>query len=304
MITLPYNAVIHEIGPRDGFQNIKRYIPTEDKLAIIRQLASCGFPLMQVTSFVHPRAIPQMSDAELIVKACLSDPSMPALQALVPNLTGVRRAYEAGLRDISFVISVSESHNKNNVAMGRESSFTMLKQARRSFPDLSIRLDLATVFSCPFEGRVASSEVIECMKQAEDYGVESFCLCDTTGAADPRQVEQTLSDILWHFSDTPIWLHFHDTMGMGLANCLTSLSLGLNRFETSVAGLGGCPFAPGASGNLATEDLVHMLHQMGVNTGIDEASLVDTALFTTDLLDRVPSGHVATFQRKTGCECS
>ena len=304
MINLPYSAVIHEIGPRDGFQNIKRQITTEDKLAIIHRLAACGFPAMQITSFVHPYAVPQMSDAELVAGACVGDRTMPALQALVPNLTGVRRAYEAGLRDVSFVISVSESHNKSNVGMCRESSFTMLKQAVKSFPDLSIRLDLATVFSCPFEGETSSTEVISCMKQAEDYGIERFCLCDTTGAADPVQVDQALSDILWHFSDTPIWLHFHDTMGMGLANCLTTLTLGLNRFETSIAGLGGCPFAPGASGNLATEDLVHMLHGMGVKTGIDEAVLVDTALFTTDLLDLVPSGHVSTYHRKTGCECS
>jgi len=265
----PKHVEIIEVGPRDGFQNVKEFIPTQIKLDIINDLIESGIKEMQLTSFVNPKVLPQMADASEVTRTILKSGKKPLRPiALVPNFKGARDAYENGIRTVSFVISASEKHNMANVNCSKEESVDTLRNIISSFYDLDVRLDIATAFACPFEGMTPEDSVHDLVKIANDAGVKEIVICDTIGIANPKHVA-TLCEKLLTSSTAPLALHIHDTRGLGLVNMLAGLQTGIRRFETAIGGLGGCPFAPGAAGNTATEDAINMFESMGIATGID-----------------------------------
>ncbi|GAA0181059.1 hydroxymethylglutaryl-CoA lyase [Clostridium sediminicola] len=272
---LPSNVNIIEVGPRDGFQNISKFIPTNIKLEVIDAIVNAGFKKIQVTSFVHPKAIPQMKDAREVVETVTKKYNDIIFTALVPNLFGAKAAYECGIREISYVISASESHNKENVRRSIKESFEELNKIRLKYKDLRVKIDIATAFGCPFEGTVPVAKIVEMIKEAHEIGVDDIFLADTIGVANPKQVEEILEHLIEKFPNEKFGLHMHDTRGMGLANILVALQKGFTIFESSTGGLGGCPFAPGAAGNIASEDLVNILGQMGIETGVELNKLYD-----------------------------
>ncbi|MCR4442872.1 MAG: hydroxymethylglutaryl-CoA lyase [Peptococcaceae bacterium] len=275
-MSYPAEVQVVEVGPRDGFQNVEAWIPTEKKLKVIAALLEANLKRIEVTSFVNPRSVPQMRDAALVAKG-IREFGAAEFIALVPNLAGARAAFEAGIKEVTFVISASERHNMQNVRRTIAGSFEELQALKNELPELRIKLGIATAFGCPFQGDVPVGQVIEMMERGLSLPVDEICLCDTTGMANPRQVEDVLSKINSHFGGLKYGLHLHDTGGMGLANVVAALQQGVTVFDSSVGGLGGCPFSPGASGNIATEDLVNMLHRMGIRTNVDLPRLFEAA---------------------------
>ena len=294
-MNLPKQATIVEVGPRDGFQSIKEFIPTPLKLQIIEELIQANFQKIEITSFVSPKAIPQMKDAKEITEYLLEKyhDKKDIFHALVPNLYGAKAAYETGLREITYVISTSISHNKANVRRSREESFNELKEIKTIFPAMKIKFAVATVFGCPYEGDIKIEEVKWMIKNGLDIGVEEFCLADTIGVANPLQIEEVLSELKSAFKDIDFSLHLHDTRGMGLANVIAALNQGVTKFESAVGGLGGCPFAPGAAGNIASEDLINMLESMGINTGVNLDKVLSTIPAIMDKIKPVLTSHLA-----------
>lgn len=286
-------ATIVEVGPRDGFQNIKEWIPTQTKLEVIGSLLEAGFKSIEITSFAHPKAIPQMADAREVVAAVRGEKPQGDLNVLVPNLTGAKAAWESGLTSVTYVLSVSERHNQENVRRTVEQSLDELLKIRKEIPGLHVKADLATAFGCPFVGKIATGQVLEVMEKCLKLGVSEICLCDTIGIANPRQTEELLREVASSFPGTPVSLHFHDTRGMGLANIATALRQGYRVFEAAVGGLGGCPFAPGAAGNVASEDLVNMLEEMGFNTGISLERLLETTRIIKEKITPGITGHMS-----------
>ena len=293
MMILPERVRVVEVGPRDGFQNLPP-ITTEIKYQIISEMIEAGVREMEVTSFVNPKAIPQMADAKELATRVVSDfgngPHLKLI-ALVPNLRGAQSALECGINTVSFVISASEQHNLKNVRKTPAESMADLKQLLTEEPDLKVRLDLATAFGCPFLGPVPEEMVMAMAAEAAEAGVIEIILCDTIGIGHPAQVFSLAQKALK--LGIPIGLHLHDTRGLGLANTLAGLQAGVSMFETSVAALGGCPFAPGASGNTATEDLLNMLSALNIDTGISmERYLKAVDLVIKDVLSSA-GGHLA-----------
>lgn len=280
-----------EVGPRDGFQSIQKFIPTEIKLRVLDLLVEANIPKIQVTSFVSPKAIAQMQDAEYLVKTVLERYPETHWFALVPNLRGARAAVAAGIKEIGPVISLSEAHNKANVNRTRQQSLDELAQMRQTFPDVSITLDVATAFGCPFEGMMEIPPLIDFLGQCHTLGIRDITLCDTIGAANPTQIQETMRAVIKAFGDMSFGLHIHDTRNMGILNSYVGLLSGAAYLQASVGGLGGCPFAPGASGNTATEDLVYMLEKSGWDTGIDFPKLLAAARFLREQVDGCYSGH-------------
>lgn len=283
-----------EVGPRDGLQNLKNWIPTEVKIKLIKDLVAAGINEMEMTSFVHPKAIPQMKDAEAVTKAVIGELNEKGIRtfALVPNLVGAKKAYECGLREITYVISASEKHNLANINRTVQQSLEGLADIRAELPDIQIRLDVATAFGCPFMGQVGEDLVINLIRSAEKIGINTITLCDTIGIANPKQVYELSRKVSKEFKNIPVGLHLHDTRGMGIANYLAAIEAGISIFETSIGGLGGCPFAPGAAGNTATEDLVNMLNEIGVETNIDLNALVSISKRLEEKLDMNFTGHM------------
>lgn len=281
-----------EVGPRDGFQNINKWISTELKLKIIEGLIQSGFTKIEVTSFVHPRAIPQMKDSKEVVAELKEKHKNIEMIALTPNLYGARSAWEAGIKEITYVISASEAHNKANVNRTIEESFCDLQKIRQELPDLKIKLDIATVFGCPYEGEISVEQICRMIEKGTSLSVEHICLCDTIGIADPLQMEMLLNELGMRYKIQNMSLHLHDTRGMGLANVLVAMEKGICIFETALGGLGGCPFAPGAAGNIASEDMAYMLKRMNVHTGIDIDKLLNTVALVKDNIKSNLTGHM------------
>ena len=279
VMTQARQVEIVEVGPRDGYQGIGPFIPTETKIALLERLMEAGLRRIEIGSFVSPKALPQMRDTNEILAACRQWPELKA-QVLVPNEKWGREAVSAGAKRLVFVLSVSESHNRNNVRRtSTESAEEYGRLLRAIPPDVEIRLDLATSFDCPFEGRIGIERAMALLDRLIDLKPDAeICPCDTTGRADPAQVEDFFETALQRFPQIKAWaLHAHDTYGLGLANVHAAYRKGVRIFDASFAGLGGCPFAPGATGNVATEDLVWMFERMGVPTGIDIAALLPVA---------------------------
>ncbi|MBL8933695.1 MAG: hydroxymethylglutaryl-CoA lyase [Archangium sp.] len=289
--TLPKKVDVYEVGPRDGLQNELRTLPTPDKVRLIEALIAAGEKRIEVSSFVSPRWIPQLADAEKLL-TLLPKHDDVAFTALVPNLKGLERAAAAGLKEAAVFLSVTESHSKKNinksvaeaVAAARE-----VAQGARS-AGMRVRCYLSTVWGCPYEGLVPVSRVVEVVKQIADIGLYQLSLGDTIGIGTPNQTAQIVEEVSKLVPLTQIALHLHDTRGTALANALVGLQLGVTTFDSSIGGLGGCPYAPGAAGNLATEDLVFMLHGMGVQTGIDLPKLVEAGELAQELIGRKLAG--------------
>jgi len=280
-----------EIGPRDGFQSVKEFIPTATKLKIIDGLVGAGYQKIQVTSFVSPKAIPQMRDADTIVRTVLEKYPQTNFFALVPNFYGANAAVKAGLKEVTPVMSLSVSHNLNNVKRTHQQSLDEIKKIRDTFPELKITQDIATVFGCPFEGEMSVEALVDLIGKLKNIGVEAFTLCDTVGMAYPTLVEKVFTTVKKAFPNTEFNVHIHDTRNMGILNSYIALQNGAASAQAAVGGLGGCPFAPGATGNTSSEDLVYMLNKCGYDTGIDFTKLLTTAKYAKAVIDGNFSGH-------------
>jgi hydroxymethylglutaryl-CoA lyase len=295
---------IVDVTARDGLQNEPKFVPTQDKLTLIEKLVRAGVSQIQATSFVHPTWVPQMADAEAIAAGLRRFPGV-SFFALIPNLKGYERAVAAGIRHFEFVISVSESFNKKNLNRTMDESLETLNQtSRRAEKDgVEIRVGLSTCFHCPFEGRISSAATVNAVRAVRDIAPWRIALCDTDGMAFPDQVTEAVDGLIAELSMKPedLALHFHDTYGRGLANTLAGLATGIREFDSSTAGLGGCPYCPGASGNLATEDLVDFLEGMGYHTGIDMEKLLDAAEFACQFSSRPYQGHLLRARRAGAC---
>jgi hydroxymethylglutaryl-CoA lyase len=241
---------------------------------------------------VSPKAIPQMKDAHELAKICLERYPQINFSALVPNLFGANTAAGAGLKKISYVVSLSESHNRANIRRSHVESFEEFRKIMGGLEQMEICLDLATAFGCPFEGKKMSGEVVAFLRPYVDLGIKTVNLCDTIGVANPAQVRETIAALNRTYSDLILEIHIHDTRNMGMVNTLVAIESGIKTVQSTLGGLGGCPFAPGASGNLATEDLVHMLCEMGYDTGIDEQKIIDAAKYESMHIGGVYSGHI------------
>ncbi|ALM85123.1 hydroxymethylglutaryl-CoA lyase [Bordetella sp. N] len=267
---------IQEVAPRDGFQNEKLFIETEDKIAFIDRLSAAGYAKIEVTSFTSPKAIPALRDAEIVMHRIQRNPDV-VYTVLVPNVRGAQRALECNVDEVNLVMSVSETHNQANLRMTRAQSLDQLADVisavRGSRVDINV--SLSTVFGCPMEGDIDPYQVFELVGRFAALGAHGVTLCDTTGMAYPSQVARIARETRKLFPDLTLTLHFHNTRGMALANTMAALDEGVDRFDASLGGLGGCPYAPGASGNACTEELVHMLNLMGYDTGIDVQQLLD-----------------------------
>ena len=285
---------IVEVGPRDGFQSIGPFIPTDTKIAIIEGLYATGLRRMETTSFVSISALPQLADAREIVAAMASLPGLDS-QVLVPTARHCERALEAGARHLSAVLSVSERHNMGNVRLTPVESVSDYGRMVEMMPlDASMRLNLATAFDCPHVGRIDLDAVLTLLEPLVAVASDvEIALCDTTGKADPMHVRDLFGAVQARFPDVRAWaFHGHDTYGLGAANVLAAWDLGVRVFDAAIAGLGGCPFAPGATGNVATEDVVWMFDHMGVETGIDLDALVDAARQVAELPGAQIGGRV------------
>lgn len=294
-VVWPTKIQIVEVGSRDGLQNLPDFVPTEKKMELIRLMASAGVKQMEVTSFVHPKAIPQMADATKIAEYAVQNAIQWGLtpMALVPNLRGAQAAYAAGIRNVNYVISVSEAHNRANINRTVQASLEELNNIIQALPDLKINLSMATAFGCPFNGAVATEDVLGLIQNAIDKGITNITLCDTIGVANPRQTQGLISAVKMAFPALSIGIHMHDTHGMGLGNTLTAMSLGITRIETAIGGLGGCPFAPGAAGNMATEDLNNMLIRMGIRTEIDSLRYAEAVAFVQQNIQSSLLSHLS-----------
>ncbi len=273
------NVDIVEVGPRDGFQSIGPFIPTETKVDIVQRLYDCGIRRMEATSFVSQSALPQMADAETVMSFAQSLSGLDC-QVLVPSIRHARRALEAGARHLSFVVSVSERHNLGNVRRTPlESVSEYAELVAEAGKEVSFRINIATAFDCPHGGRVAINDVLVLMERIVPIAPDAeFTLCDTTGKGSPQHVEDLFKSAFQEFGPDRKWaFHGHDTYGMGLANIWAAWKVGVKTFDAALAGVGGCPYAPGAKGNVATEDVVWMFAESGVETGIDRDSLVSAS---------------------------
>jgi hydroxymethylglutaryl-CoA lyase len=293
---------IVEVGPRDGLQNIGPFIPTATKVELIQKLLAAGFKRMELGSFVSPKAIPQMQDMEEVIAALGPLPGVRGI-ALVPNSKGARRAIAAGIDDLIFVISMSDAHNMSNVRRPTAASIEDLKTLLEEVdPDrkLKIRVGLATSFHCPFQGVMDEDAVMATIRRIVTLrdGLD-LALSDTTGMALPMQVTSLVERCIAEFGDRATFgYHGHDTAGFGVANVLAAYEAGITSFDASVAGLGGCPFAPGATGNVASEDVVYLFQRMGVETGIDLDHLLDAGELATSLPGATTGSHVRAIPRE------
>jgi hydroxymethylglutaryl-CoA lyase len=290
---VPERVTICEVGTRDGFQIEPEFIPTDLKIEVVNGLTEAGVPRIEVTSFVHPKAIPQLRDAEAVMAAIRRRPGT-RYAALVPNDKGAARAVDAGVDAIHTVLSASESHNLANVNMTIAQSMDKLRAvaqiaARASVP---MQCGISTSFGCPFEGDVPVDRLQSVVARLVDLGARGIGLADTTGMANPRQVAMVLERLMPRFPGIEWTLHTHDTRAMAIPNILAAMQLGVTHFDASIGGLGGCPFAPGASGNVCTEDLVHCLHAMDVATGIDLDRLVAVSRRVEQIVGRALPGQI------------
>lgn len=268
--SLPQKIEIMEVCPRDGFQSVKEFIPTEHKVAIIDGLAGTGISSMEVTSFVSPKAIPQMADAaDVMAEFKKKWQGKVTSIALIPNLRGAEGALASGVDWMNFVISASQDHNMANTKRTVDESIAEMEKVAALKGSTKLRVSVATAFACPFAGPVAPEKVLRVIDRALEAGADGITMADTIGTADPKYVTSTLSVIRQKYGDYPFTLHLHDTYGMALANMVAAMGLGFASFDAAAGGLGGCPFAPGAAGNAATEDMANMAESMGIATGID-----------------------------------
>jgi hydroxymethylglutaryl-CoA lyase len=292
MSDLPERLSLREVGPRDGLQN-EAPVPTEAKVALIDALSGTGVGRIEAVSFVHPRAVPQMADAAQVWAGIARNPAV-RYSALVPNLTGGRRALDAGFTELEVVVSASDTHNRKNVNRSTEESLADVAElvALAHARGATCQVVVATAWGCPFEGDVPVERVVAVAQRAVRDGADGLSYGDTTGMATPSRVTRLVGETRSALPDAPLNLHFHNTRGTGLANVLAALQLGVSDFDASVGGLGGCPYAPGATGNIATEELVHMVEDMGVGTGVDLERVIAAAATAERIVGRTLPSQV------------
>jgi hydroxymethylglutaryl-CoA lyase len=269
-MNLPEKVTLIEVGPRDGFQLEKKLIPTELKLRIINGLIDAGIRSIQVTSFVNPAVVPQMGDAEELIKL-LPENKDAAFSCLLLNERGLHRAHKAGINHVEISVSASDTHSRKNTGMSYEAAFKsaqkMIKEAKSY--KMQVRAGIQCAFGCAYEGSIPADRVIAIAGKVADSGADMIAVSDTTGMANPLSVKELLKKLMPVANNRPVVLHLHDTRGLGLANVLAGLESGITHFDTALAGMGGCPFVPGAAGNISTEDTAHMMESMHIKTGID-----------------------------------
>lgn len=290
--SLPSRVRVYEVGPRDGLQNEAHAVPLEAKVRFINLLSAANLPVIEVTSFVRPGAIPQLADAEQVVQAIERHPGT-LYTALVPNTRGMERAAAGRLGGIALFTAASETFSRRNTSASVAETLARFKPvAERARQDnLWLRGYVSTAFGCPYEGHVSLEAVREVTLALLELGVEEVAISDTIGVATPGDVARLLSDLLREVAPARLALHFHDTRGTALANVLAGLQFGITTFDAAAGGLGGCPYAPGASGNLATEDLVYMLNGMGIETGVDLDGVVRATRFLQAVTGRRPASR-------------
>ncbi|MBO6602179.1 MAG: hydroxymethylglutaryl-CoA lyase [Roseicyclus sp.] len=286
-------VTVCEVGPRDGFQNEKTFIPTRRKIEIVNAMFAAGLRHIQVTSFVSPRAVPQLADAAEVI-AGIARPDDATVSALIPNLRGAERAAEAGVDAVHTVVSASETHNRKNVNRSIAQSLTDFEAVADLMHRKGITVEggMATAFGCPFEGIVPPEQVGRIARRYRELGAKRVSLGDTTGMATPATVKAAIQAIRADAPEVEICLHFHNTRGVGLACVMTGLAEGVSYFDASVGGLGGCPFAAGATGNICTEDLAYLLEESGYRIGLDLGALIEVARMTQDTVGRDLPGQV------------
>jgi hydroxymethylglutaryl-CoA lyase len=289
-----HRVYVHDVAVRDGFQIEERFVPTDQKIAIVNRLSRTGLAKIEVTSFVSPHAVPALSDADTVMRAIDRVPGV-VYSALAPNKRGFERALACQVDEINWVMSASITHGLANLRMTADQSLRELARVLDATPPVRpmINVALSTAFGCPFDGEVPSSRVLQIVDGLLTLGVDGLALCDTTGMANPLQVAQLCEAVIANAPSLQLTVHFHNTRGMGLANALAALNVGVVRFDASLGGLGGCPFAPGATGNVCTEDLVHMFEAMGCNTGVDLSELLDISRSLPAIVGHDVPGQVA-----------
>ncbi|MCY7787362.1 hydroxymethylglutaryl-CoA lyase [Bacillus inaquosorum] len=297
-MSYPKKVKIKEVGPRDGLQNESVWIATEDKIAWINQLSQTGLSYIEITSFVHPKWIPALRDAIDVAKG-IDRVKGVTYAALVPNQKGLENAIEGGIDEACVFMSASETHNRKNINKSTSETLQILKQVNDDAKkaNLTTRAYLSTVFGCPYEKNVPIEQVIRLSEALFEFGISELSLGDTIGAANPAQVETVLEALLARFPANQIALHFHDTRGTALANMVTALQMGITVFDGSAGGLGGCPYAPGSSGNAATEDIVYMLEQMDIKTNVKLDKLLSAAKWIEEKMGKqLPSRNLQVFK--------
>jgi len=283
---------IQEVALRDGFQIEPEFIPTDVKVDLINRLSRTGVVKIEATSFTSPRAIPALADAEAVMCRIERVPGVK-YAALVPNARGCERALACATDELNLVMSASEGHSRANLRMSCEESLQQFAAiAKVAAGQAAINASLSTAFGCPFDGEVPVARVMDLVGRIVDLGIGGITLCDTTGMANPAQVEEVCTLVRQRWPALELTAHFHNTRGMGLANALAALEAGIDRFDASLGGLGGCPYAPGASGNICTEDLVHMLDAMGYRTGVDLDALIGLAQLLPEIVGHEVPGQV------------
>ncbi len=303
---LPNAVNIYEVGARDGLQNEKRLIPTDDKIRLIDALSGTGLRAIEITSFVNPKWIPQLADAVAVASRITRVPGV-AYSALVPNRQGLDSALQADMKEVAVFLSASETHNKKNV---NKTIAETLDAFAETVPvalarGLKVRAYVSTVYGCPYEGAVDPNRALQLCRALRALGCYQISLGDTVGVANPRQVRDVLSRVLAEIPEPAVAVHFHDTRGTALANILVSVEMGISTVDSALGGLGGCPYAPGAAGNVATEDVVYMLEEMGVATGVNLDKLIDCSHLASTLVGHeMPSKYyraaVGARQRSAG----
>jgi hydroxymethylglutaryl-CoA lyase len=292
MSDLPGKISLREVGPRDGLQN-EPPVPTDAKVRLIDALSTTGVGRIEAVSFVHPKAIPQMADADEVWRQIEPAPGV-RYSALVPNLKGATRALDAGFTELEAVVSASDTHNRKNVNRSTAESLDDLAQVIELAHSrgATCQVIISTAWGCPYEGDVPVSRVVRVASRAAVDGADSISFGDTTGMATPSRVSRLVGEFRLAHPATSLNLHFHNTRGTGLANVLAALQLGVADFDASVGGLGGCPYAPGATGNIATEELIHMVEDMGVDTGVDLAAMIEAAAKAEEIIGRTLPSQV------------
>lgn len=290
---------IIDVSPRDGLQNEPNPVSTEEKLQLIRMLVEAGVHEVEVTSFVHPLKVPQMADASPLLEAMEVIPNVEAI-ALIPNLKGYERARKHQLTEVNWVSAATETFNAKNIGLTIDENMEQFLQVLKMAKEDGIKtcFSVAVSFGCPYEGAVAEDKVLEIVRRIKEAGVDRIGIADTIGIATPDHVERLMKKVLEIAEDTPVAIHLHDTRGLGLANAYSAYLAGVRIFETSASGIGGCPFAPGAAGNLATEDLVYLFERMDISTGIDFQKLLDAADYAAILSSKNPLGRIRHVERK------
>jgi hydroxymethylglutaryl-CoA lyase len=279
-MALPPHVTIVEVGPRDGLQNEPERIATDDKIAFVDLLSAAGLPVIEVSAFVRADWVPQLADSGVVAAQAARRPGT-RYSALVPNATGLRYAHAAGLTEVAIFAAASETFSRRNINRGIEESLQSYARVCEDAIGLGLRVRayLSTAFGCPFEGRVDPADVADIARRLLDMGAFEVAVSDTIGVAHPGQVRTVLDAVLKHVPLDQLALHFHDTRGTALANVLAALIMGVHTFDASAGGLGGCPYAPGATGNLATEDLLYMLDGLGIQTGVSLPALLEASRF-------------------------